>query len=183
MIIKFESSFLVKNFVKLAHILNNDVPKSYPLTKDNDGLFELKKDEVMLFKIYKSKFERIYKKMFNKKHQHLHEHEVVRSNKMEKDLIDCDIMISNKYVHLIFSQGLEAINISKITEVQVDPRHIIIFTSDKHYQLFLNDIKLVLQVVMMIDVLRSVKLDDSFIGKNINIEINNDLKPKPKVVS
>ncbi len=183
MIIKFDSSFLMKNFVGLANIINNDVQKSYAITKDDDNKIKLHKDEVVLYKIYKSKFERSYKKMYNKKHQPLLEKEVVRSNHIDKDLVDCDIIITNKYVHLIYSQGKDSININTIIEVQVDPKYIIIYTSEKHYMLFLNSVTLVLQFVFIVDVLKNVKLDDSFVGKNINISINNNLKPQSNVVS
>ncbi len=183
MIIKFESSFLIKNFIPLANILNNDVQKSYPITKDNDNRFDLQKDEVMFYKIYKSKFHRSYKKMYNKRYQPLQEKEILRTNKTELDLVDCDIMISNKYVHLLFSQGMESINVKSIVEVLVDPKNITIYTQDKHYQLYLNSVTLVMQFVFIVDVLKNIKVDDSFVGKNINIAINNNLKPQSEIVS
>ncbi len=182
MIVKFESSFLVKNFVVLANILNNDVQKSYAITKDNDKKFELKKDEVMFLKIYKSKFERNYKKLYNKRYQPLQEKDVVRSNKIEQEYVDCDIMISNKYIHFLFDQGMESINITNIYEVLLDPKTITIYTQEKTYKFVLNSVNLVLQFMLIIDVLKSIKVDDSYVGKSINIAINNNLEPQSKIV-
>ncbi len=170
--IKFSSGFLIKNFQKLSDILANDVSKSFVITKDNDEKFDLRKNEVILFKVYNSKFERNYTKLFNKKHQHMQENRVVRTTKNEKDLVSCDIYISNKYIHLLFGKTLESINLSKITESYIDPKYITIYTTEKAYMLVLNDIKYSMQLVFLVDVLKNVKLDDSLVGKNINVEIN-----------
>ncbi len=170
--IKFDSSFLMQNFVQLAKILKDDVPKSYPVTKDNDDKFELKENEVMLLKVYKSKFERDYKVRFNKKYEHLKENDIVRNFATDKQLIDCDILISNKYLHIIFEKGSEAINLSKVIEVFVDARYVVFYTDTTKYTLYLNNIQLVMQVVFIVDVLKNVKIGEEMVGRTIDIAIN-----------
>lgn len=170
--IKFDSQYLMRNFSTLADIVNNKVQKSYSVTKESEGIIDLKKDEVVIFKVFNSKLERDYKVKYNTKYQHLIEHTIQRNISSDSELIKCDIMITNKYIHLLFEKGVESINLSKIIETYISPNILVLYTEDKKYRLTINDINFILQIVFIIDVLKDTKLDDSFVGKTITIAIN-----------
>lgn len=171
--IKFESQFLMRNFSVLADIINTKIERDYPITKDTENLVSLKENEVVLFKILNSKLERDYKIKYNKKYQHLAEHTVTRTVDNSSELINCDIILTNKYVHLVFEKGTESINLGKIIELFVDPNVLVLYTEDKKYRLTLNNINYILQTVFLIDVLKVTPINDSHVGQTISIDINN----------
>ncbi len=169
--IKFDATYFFSSYNQLTTILNDSIVKSYPITKENGNLFELMENEVMFLKINGSKFNRAYKSRYNNKYEFLNEGRVKRNTKVTRELIDTAIHITNKYVHLIFSDHQEKIAISKINEIFITPKDVTIFLDDKAYQFIFNTVAIGLQFALLLDAIAKINVDDSFVGKTINIEI------------
>ncbi|MFV0424269.1 MAG: hypothetical protein ACK5K7_01680 [Bacilli bacterium] len=169
--IEFEATYYFNNHEEISKIIKEDVLKSYLVTKGKSDTLELSKNEVVLFHILGAKFNRTYKTNYSSKHEMLKEHRITRKQRTDSELIEVEIYITNKYVYLLYNNNLEKININKIHKIYVSKSNVEIYLKGKNYCIILNSLKIALQVVLLIDVVSKSKLDDTFVGKNINIEL------------
>ncbi len=167
--IEFDTVFFFNNHEEILKETARIFEIKYAITKDEED-FKLKKDEVMFLKIKGGKFNRKDTKFVNNANKDiLHEGRIVRTNVTASDIEDVDIAITNKYLHMYQSDSHKTLPISKITAIYINPKNIVVYTSDRSYTIITHSYQLGLQVTLLLDVIKNIKVDDSFVGRSINL--------------
>ncbi len=170
--IEFDTVFFFNNHENILKETARIFNIGYPITKDESD-FKLKQDEVMFLKIKGGKFNRKDTRYVNNANKDiLHEGRIVRTNVTSNDIEEVDIAITNKYLHMYQTSNHKTLPISKITAIYINPKNIVVYTSDRSYTIITNSYQLGLQVTLLLDVIKNIKVDDSFVGRTINLNKN-----------
>lgn len=175
MILNFDSTYFFSNYNHLVKLINEEVPKSYAITKNNENVFEFVENEVQVLRIDGPGVYRDFKSHYNSKHEFLSNNRVSRKPKMTSKITKCTIYITSKYIHIIYESNQDKIALTKIEEINVGESITTIIVGDKAFQLVFNSLVLSLQFALLIDALKINKLDDTLIGKTMNINIGNNI--------
>lgn len=168
--IEFEASFLFANHTKLSDEITRLFNQKYNMTKTAPEV-KLLENEVVFLKIQGSKIKQRNNKFVNNKHEKLNEGRIIRKNVVEENLDNVLVYITNKYLHLVFSDNSKTVNIKNIIKVAIDLQKIIIYTDSKSYTIITNDYKVGTQIALILDLVKNINVNDSHVGKSINLGI------------
>lgn len=166
--IEYDASFFFGNHNQIADAVNKAFEVSYAVTKD-ESVCSLNKDEVMFLIVKGGKFNRVDSKFITKTGEKLQKGRVVRKNVVEENMEDVDIAVTNKYIHMVHDDNHKKILVSKINKVFITVQNIVVYTDDRSYTIITRSYGLGIQIALLLDAIKKIKVDDTFVGKTINL--------------
>ncbi len=173
--INISSKDFLSNLNAYNTILKEELQKGVVPQKDINEPITLEKDELVFFHVLNVKEVILLVNRVDKKYL-FHKNSIEKNPKNKPKVKDVELIITNKKLY-IKSEKTKEIKLKNIYQIDIKNKSLIIYdeikgsNSHKKTEVIINDWKIKMRIILLLEILQNVPITDDLAGKKVNFDM------------